>query len=337
MKPHVLALAAVVVAVSTRAAAAPLGVVLRDGGDAALAVARLRGQLADLDVALAIVPGAIEPALAGQLAAAARIAAAHGARVVVWFLPRGGGLAVAIATPDDHRLFVREIPPADPSAVAEAAAVAARGAVRAIEDGGTIGVEVAPTRSAPVRSTPIGLELAVGWQLALDAGADSGAHALVQRTSVTRGPWAAALALTLGPALRHTVAPDVALDVAPGMAVELSRSGATLGVERRAGGFALGAAAGAVVYRRATVATAAGLAATPAATTAAFVAGPELRWRWRPRGSPGGYLGLEAVIGVDVVVGAPDLAISRDGAVASLGRLRTVQPRCAASIVVGLP
>jgi hypothetical protein len=341
MKAHVLALAAAVAAVvSTRAAAAPLVVVLRDGGDAMLAVTRLRGQLADLDVALAIVPGAIEPALAAQLATAARLAAAQDARAVVWFVPRGGGLAVAIATPGDRRLFVREIPAADPSAVAEAAAVAARGALRAIGDGGTIGVEVAPVRlAAPVMAPPpIGLELAIGWQIALDAGADAGAHAVAQRTSVTRGPWAAVLALTLGPALRHAVGPEVAPEVAPGGApdvvIDLSRSSATLGLERRIAGFAIGVSAGAVVYHRTTVEAAPGLAPTPAATTAGFVAGPELRWQWRPRGW---YVGLAVMVGVDVVLGAPELAVARGGAAVPLGHLRAIQPRGSAGIVVGLP
>lgn len=345
MKPHVLALAAAVAAVvSTRAVAAPLVVVLRDGGDTMLAVTRLRGQLADLDIALAIAPGAIEPALAAQLATAARLAAAQDARAVVWFVPRGGGLAVAIATPGDRRLFVREIPAADPSAVAEAAAVAARGALRAIGDGGTIGVEVAPVRvAAPVVAPPpIGLELAIGWQIALDAGADAGAHAVAQRTSVTRGPWAAALALTLGPALRHTVGPGVGSgvgpgvgpDVAPDIVIDLSRSSATLGLERRIAGFAVGASAGAVIYHRTTVETAAGLAPTPAATTAGFVAGPELRWQWRPRGWS---VGIDALVGVDVVLGAPELAIARGGVVSSLAHLRTIQPRCSAGIVMGLP
>jgi hypothetical protein len=340
MKPHVLALAAAVAAVvSTRAVAAPLVVVLRDGGDATLAVTRLRGQLADLDVALAIVPGAIEPALAAQLATAARFAAARDARAVVWFVPRGGGLAVAIATPGDRRLFVREIPAADPSAVAEAAAVAARGALRAIGEGGTIGVEIAPVRvAAPVVAPPIGLELAIGWQIALDAGADAGAHAVAQRTSVTRGPWAAVLALTLGPALRHAVGPGVGPgvgpEVAPEVAIELSRSSATLGLERRIAGFAIGVSAGAVVYHRTTVEAAAGLAPTPAATTVGFIAGPELRWQWRPRGW---YVGLAAMVGLDVVLGAPELAIARGAAVDSLGHLRAIQPRGSAGIVMGLP
>jgi hypothetical protein len=327
MKPCPLAIAAICVAVvSTRATAAPLVVVVREGGDDALAVARLRGQLADLDVALTIAPGAIEPALEVQLASAARLARAGGARAVVWFVARGGGLSVAVATPDDHRLFVREIPPADPSAVAEAAAVAARGAIRALGEGGTIGVEVLPAAAVRAARARFGLELAIGWQVALDAGADAGAHAIAQRTTVARGQWAGALALTLGPALRH--------DAGAGVAIELSRSTAALAIERRLAGFALGVSAGAALYRRATIATSGDLMPTPAATTVAAIAGAELRWRWRPRG---GSLGVDAALGVDVVPGAPEPAIARGGAVEVLGRLRLVQPRISLSIVAGLP
>ena len=327
MKPCTLAIAAIAAAaVSTRASAAPLVVVVREGGGDALAVARLRGQLADLDVALTIAPGAVEPALEVQLASAARLALAGGARAVVWFVARDGGLSVAVATPRDHRLFVREIPAADPSAVAEAAAVAARGAIRALGEGVTIGVEVAPAPAAPaaaVRRT--GLELAIGWQVALDAGADVGAHAIAQRTTLARGPWAGALALTLGPALRH--------DAGGGVAIELSRSTAALAIERRLAGFALGVSAGAALYHRSTVATSGELMPTPAATTVAAVAGAELRWRWRPRGP----VGIDAALGLDVVPGAPEPAVARGAAIEALGRLRLVQPRFSLSIVAGLP
>jgi len=321
----------VIAAVSASAAAAPLVVVVRDAGDAALAIARLRGQLADLEVALAVAPGAVETGLDAQLATAARLAMAKRARAVVWFIVRPGGLAVAIATPDDHRLFLRDIPAADPSAVAEAAAVAVRGAIRAIGDGGTIGVEVAPQAAADRGSARrFGLELAIGWQVALDAGADRGAQAIAQRTAVAWGSWAAALALTVGPSLGRAASTSGT----PGIGVELSRSTAMLGVERRLAGFALGASAGAILYHRTTVETSGGLAPTPAATTTALVLGPELRWRWRPRG---GYLGLDAALGLDAVLGAPELAVARGAAVESLGRLRVLQPRFTLSIVAGLP
>lgn len=329
-----LAIAASALLSAPAARAAPLAVVVRDGGDAALAVTRLRGQLADLDIVLRIAPGPIEPALDAQLAAASRLAAAHGARAVVWFVPRAGGLAVAIATPGDHRLFVREIPAAAASTVAEAAAVAARGALRAIADGGTIGIEVAaprPVPSPPPAPAPdhrLGIAVAVGWQVALDGGADAGAHAVAERTTAGAGPWAAVLALSWGPALRRG-----ASGAAPGLVVDLSRSSAALGVERRFGELGLGVAAGVVLYHRATVATPAELAATPATTTAALVAGPELAWRWRPGG---GAVGAEVTAALDVVVGAPDPAVARGMDVASLGSVHALQPRFMASIFAEL-
>ncbi|HET7506337.1 MAG TPA: hypothetical protein VFK02_35200 [Kofleriaceae bacterium] len=328
---------AMAVAIAAPAAASPLAVVVRDGGDATLAVARLHGQLADLEIDLRIERGPIEPTLDGQLEAAARLAADQGARAVVWFVPRRGGLVVAIATPADHRLFVREIPAAAASTIAEAAAVAARSALRAIADGGTIGVEVpidraapAPAPAAPAPAAParrLGLAIAIGWQVALDGGADAGAHALAGRTTATSGPWGAVLAVSWGPALRRRA------DGAAGVTVDLSRSSAALGVERRFGELALGAAAGVILYHRATIATPADLSATAATTTAAFVAGPELRWQWRPGG---GAIGAAATAGLDLVLGAPDPAIERGMDVASLGALHTLQPRFMASIFAEL-
>jgi len=182
-----------------------------------------------------------------------------------------------------------------------------------------------PVTPSPASRSRLGLELAIGWQLVLDAGADAGAHAIAQRTSLTRGAWAVGIALALGPSLRDAPAPEVA--------VELSRSQAALGVARRFGGLALGASAGAVFYRRTTLATPSGLAPTPASTTTAFVAGPELRWRWRPGG---GYVGIEAAAGLDIVVGAPELAIVRGTTVDSLDQIRTLQPRFGLNIIAGL-
>jgi hypothetical protein len=342
------ALAAVAItAMAARAAAEPMAVVVRDGGDARLAVTRLRGQLADLAVALTIAPGPIEPALEAQLAMASQLAATRGARVVVWFVARGGGLAVAIATPADHRLFVREIPPADPSAVAEAAAIAARGALRAIADGGRIGVEV-PDRELPppaVLGAPspeparvgepargVSVTLAIGWQVALEGGADAGAHAVAQRTTVASGPWGVLLALSWGPALAHAAAPG-----GEPVRIDLSRSSAAVGVDRvfgsRFGELELAAAAGVVVYRRMTTTTPSDLSATPAATTAALVAGPELRWQWRPGGAA---IGIAVAAGLDVVLGAPDLAVARGAEVVSIGAVRTLQPRFMATVFADL-
>jgi hypothetical protein len=316
--------------VATSARADVVRIVVRDGG---LAVSRLRGQLADLDVEVRIAPDALEPTLDAQLATAAHLADAEGARAVVWFVPHDRGIAVAIATPGDHRLFVREIPAADASAVAEAAAVAARGAVRAIMLGGTIGVEVpAATTPPPVEAPPpvaiagehTSLEAALGWQAAVDGGADRGAQALAQRTTIARGAWAASLSLTLGASMHHAAANGVAL--------ELARSGGMLGVERRFGAFAIGVSAGALLYHRTTLSAPDGLVPTPDASTIAFVVGPEVSWRWRE-----GRVGLLATAGLDLVAGAPDPAVDDGGTIESVGHVRAIQPRVSLSIFVRLP
>lgn len=324
--------AATLAIASSSALASPLVVVVR-GSSEDIAVVRLRGQVADLDVELALSPGAIEPALDAQLASAARLAGAEHARVVVWFVARaGGGGAVAIAMPEDHRLFVRELPRAAPSALAEAEAVAARGALQAIAAGGTIGITVEPVAApaapvlapAPPRALEpsLAIEAALGGQVAIDGGADRGAYAIAQRTTLARGAWAGSLALALGlPGTR-----------AGTTEVELARSGGALGIERRFGAFAIALSAGAVIYRRSTVATPADVSATRASTTYAFAAGPELRYRWQPGRLA---IGLELTAGADVVAGAPELAVARGTEIDSLGTLWTVQPRVMLGVFAG--
>jgi hypothetical protein len=315
-----------------------LGVVVREGSRDAVTVTRLRGQLADLEgVAIDIdATDALEPTLEGQLAAAERLGAAHDARVVVWFITRGKKLAVAIATPRDHRLFVREIPPAAESAMAEAAAIAVRGAVRSISLGGTIGIEVKPAEAeaeppiaavavpVPIAATSTKIEAALGWQVAVDGGAGRGAHALVQRTTVARGAWAASLAISLGFPLEWRAANDVTLDVA--------RSGAILGGERRVGGgFALGVGAGALVYHRSTSTAPTGLAPTPSKSTFAFAAVAELLWR----APVSEHVALVAAAGVDVALGAPEAAIARESSLEVVDAIRALQPRASIAVEVG--
>lgn len=326
-----------------RADAERLTVVVRLGARDATIVTRLRGQLADLEgVTLELEPGAgaIEPALDNQLAAAERLGAAHGARVVVWFIPRGKKLVVAIATPRDHRLFVREIPAAAESTMAEAAAIAVRSAVRSIALGGTIGVEVKPAPAGPPatvepaaepavapsapRASSTTLAASLGWQAAFDGGADRGAHAVAQRTTLARGAWAASLTLSLGAPLDWRASSDVVLDV--------SRSGALVGGERRiGGGLALGLGAGALVYHRSTQTAPSGLASTPSNSTVAFTGALEVTWRARIAGS----VGILASAGVDLVAGAPEAAIARAAMVEVVDTIRPVQPRASLALEVG--
>lgn len=312
-----------------------LGVVVRESARDATVVQRVRGQLADISgVAIDIDAGEVEPTLDAQLATAERLGTEHDARVIVWFIARGKQLEVAVATPRDHRLFVREIPAAGESSMAEAAAIAVRSAVRSIALGGTIGVEVKPAvAEEPVVETPVAMpvasksstsiEAALGWQLALDGGASRGAHALVQRTTIAHGPWAASLALTLGVPLEWRAANDVALEV--------SRNGAQVGGERRFGGFAVGVGAGALLYHRSTSTAPGGLAPTPSKSTIAFAAGIEAAWHARITER----VGIVACVGLDLVAGAPEAAISRDAMVEVVDTIRPLQPRASLALEVG--
>jgi hypothetical protein len=301
---------AVVAMMAVVAHADPLHIVVRDGS---LASDRLRGQLADLDVDVQWVDGALEPSLEGQLATAHTLG-----DVVVWFAARDGGIAVAVATPG--RLFVREIPAGDPSEVAEAAAIAARGAIRAIALGGTIGVELPPPPAEksppPPRSPRFRLEAAFGWQVAIDDGAE---QALAQRTTLARGPWGVSLALGAGIATRHDGSTTI----------ELSRSGLMLGAERRFGAFAIGVAAGALRYQRSTIVT--NLVATPDAATYAFVAAPEVSWRLGDR------VGVIGIAGLDVVVGAPDPVVVENGVASPAADVHALQLRVSLSVFARLP
>lgn len=313
-----------------------LGVAVREGPHDAVILERLRGQLADLeDIELTVDASAPEPTLDAQLASAERIASEHGARVVVWFVPRGRAIEVAIATPAEHRLFIREIPPATDSTMAEAAAIAVRFALRAIAAGGTIGIELpvvaphepapAPAPAPPVPATPgFALEASLGWQATLDGGPSPAAQALVQRTSLARGPWAASFALALGVPGTWRPAPDVALDV--------SRSGALLELERRlGGGFAAGLGAGALIYHRSTTAAPSGLAPTPSASTPAFAATAELSWH----AHVARRIGIVVALGVDVVAHAPAASLARDNTVEVAGTIRAAQPRASVAVEIG--
>lgn len=314
-----------------------LGVVVRQGARDETIVQRLRGQVADLnDVTLEIEASEVEPALDGQLATAERLSSEHNARVVVWFVTRGKKLEVAVATPQDHRLFVREIPAAGESSMAEAAAIAVRSAVRSIALGGTIGIEVKPHAPEPVveehvdmppppprpRSTTTNIEVAVGWQVAIDGGADGGAQALVQRTTLARDAWGVSLALSLGLPLAWNAANDVALDV--------SRSGALVGGELRFGSYSVGVGAGALLYHRSTSTAPSGLTPTPSNSTVAFAGAVEGAWHARLTDS----IGLVASIGLDAVAGAPEAAVSRGAMIDTVDTIRPLQPRASIAMEV---
>lgn len=334
--PHLLLAAVLIAAIAAPAAAEPLRVVVRHaGGGDDVAVDRLAGHVVDLDVESIAEEGKLERTLDEQIVAAVALAERHDAAAVVWFRADRRKIVVVVATPRERRVFVREIDAGDPSANAEAAAQAARTAIRAISLGGTIGVEL-PPEAAPVPVPHAALDAPLpdpsprfrwvgggGWQVALDRGADAGAHAAWQRLGVARGAWAFALELSLGPPLRKDTG-DVT--------VELSRGSALAVVEYRRGPFHVGIGAGPVLYHRATVDVGPGLEPTDSSAQVGFGIAPSVRWVLRPGGRS---WGIELAAGLDVVLGAPELAVEQGGMVETLTEIATLQPRIGLGIVVG--
>jgi hypothetical protein len=328
-----------VLGLTAGAAAETLRAVVRVAGKADKeAVRRLRGQIVDLDVEAVEVAGALEKSLDAQIVAAGELAVEHEARAVVWFVPGDDGLSVVVATPDERRVFVRELATGDASADAEAAALAARSALRAIALGGTIGVEVPPDvePEPDVREPDVGRKLpvpgpgpgprwvvAAGWAGARDGGADGGAHGVRLAVDITNGRLTLGAELSVGvPARRDDE-----------IAVDLSRSAAALAAGYARGPVRATLGAGVALYRRATVEVPDDLEATPSAYDAALLVAPSVAWRV----ALSGRVGLELAGGVDVVVGGPELIVDRGGGMTEiLAEIETLQPRVGVALTVEL-
>lgn len=325
-----------------RAAAEPLRALVRvPGPDEEDLLLRLRGQTVDLDVSLIVERRPIEPALSGQLAAAAALAAGHGARVVVWVSadPQGGGRLLCVGEPARGRVLLRSLPrpladPGDRSVAAEGAALVVRSALQALLRGDPVGVPTAslakPPRPSPPRpppSLPAGFFLGAGWQVALDGQSPAGQHALVLHGGLRLK--AISLGLFGAAALPAHLRDDVT-------EVSLSRHGAGVSA---AYAFALsprlrlsvGGALGVLLFQRATLALSPEVTAAPDGLTPAFSAAPEARLIVVLKARPG-LLG-ELVLAADVPIGAPELGYAGPGGGFEVrNRLWPVQPRFGLSI-----
>ncbi|NVJ06106.1 hypothetical protein HUW63_12790 [Myxococcus sp. AM001] len=143
---------------SSSVAAEPWTAVVRVASDEDTALlGRVRGQSSDLPVRLEVSSGApLGGFREGPWLAAERLAGRHQARAVLWFVREGSDVRVQVAEFDSRRLFTRAARlgrspgSLEWSTGAEALALAARSALRAVEAGAPLGdvVEVPPPRQA---------------------------------------------------------------------------------------------------------------------------------------------------------------------------------------------
>lgn len=293
--------------------------------------ARIKGQTADLDAAVATAEGELPPTLDGQIAAA-RVAAAR-ADVVVWFAADANGWIAYIARGD--RVLVRRIGVApgalSRSASNEAVALAVRTALRGFAaSADSEGEGDQGQGSAPVAGLRPWGEL--GGTGLLDGTRSAGQYGVALRGGAARGRWHLGVALAYQPAATIDGA-------SASIKVERQQAGLVAGADLVAPGvpaarwaLALEVAASAARYRRVTTATAAGsgLVPTPAAVTWSPVLSTGLRGARRVASRT--WLALE--LGADVVPRPPQFGVERSGGFDRFASVWALQPRLALSLLV---
>ncbi len=362
-----LAAAVLLVALSsTSMAAEPWTAVARVASEEeASLLARVKGQSSDLAVKLEPSPGApLAGTPASQWREVERLAASHDARAVLWFAREGQTVRVLVAELDGRHLFTREarlgeVPGSlEWSAGAEALALAARSALRAVDAGAPLGVVVPPqehdasvgtpseptarargldvaprevtvwsTTPPPEGAAPMGAWwLSVGGHAALDGYARGGHRGVSLGAGWQPGRWRLRLQLLAGlPARLRDARTEVSL-AQHGASVWAGWPGA---VTRRLDVEA-GVGAGAVGFRRQTSALAPEVEAAPPGMTWALLTGPEVRARWRMAAR----VGVEAAVSAEVLLGRPELRYVIDGNFVSRGDGWAVRPRLHVALVV---
>ncbi len=308
-------------------------------------LSRVQGQTADLDVTLSVADDTLPDDLAAQLSAATRLARERGARVAVWFtldrLADPSNLLVHVADVSSGRVFVRAIAaahgdgantgadvPAVPSATLEAAALVVRGALRALAQGGTIGI-AAPNSTSPSSVLSRGpsapswrVSASVGWQTSIDGLAAFGHHGPAARISGGTGllevgaSFGSALPVTRVDAWTSVQLTRLGFDVWVGAAWTVERQfrfGAHVGV-------------GAVLYFRATAAIDPRATPTPPRVLPSILVSPEVSAAWFPTALRG-RLGVSLTLGADVVPSAPALGYDDGSGFQRFQTLWPVQPR----------
>jgi hypothetical protein len=299
-------------------------------------VSRIEGQTADLAWQIAVEDAAVPPDLAAVRAYETR------ARVVAWFVRTARGYDVSIADLRDRRILTQAVDAPEGEALAESAlyetvAYLFRTTLEALALGGSFGVEMEePARPVEVRppnvevrptiARPRGtarLDGAIGYATAIDGRF---AHAPL----ASLGLWLGSVRLGLGGEVGVPVSDEGAT-----VSIELARHRvhASIGFDLvSAESFSLvaEAQAGAVLYRRATIAARAPLVAAEPETSASPLVSLELRAILWIAGAFGVF--LEA--GADAILLPPVFEVSWGGNALEVGSAWPVAPRLAAGVVL---
>jgi hypothetical protein len=339
----------------------PMRVVVRTTAGDRPFLDRVRGQTADLEVAITPAESnALEPRLSEQLEAGDALAKAHAARVVVWLdasspdAVRAKKVFVYVSEAAAGRILVRVLPVEASSTTLETAALVVRTALRALAAGAEIGLarpELAPAPPPPARaaSTPprrevsapaeptstrsrgVGWIAAVGWQATADGQTD-GHHALAGRfAAVVAGHVELGVRATAG--FTSEITDELAT-------VELARHSIAGLVGWRAPisrsfTLSLGVEAGAAAFHRSTIPRRADVHPTEPRLLASPLIGASGRLEWTP-GFTGGHAGLGLALGADVVPGAPELRYATGGSALPTRSLWVVQPGGMLALVLRL-
>jgi hypothetical protein len=304
---------------------------------------RIEGQVSDLPVSLVRCDSTpLEATLAAQVSRARALARREQVRAVVWVAQGEQQLLVHVAVPDTGRILVRRFDTDGnaSSASMEAGAVAVRTALRAIERGGIIGVQMgaraSPARGEPAaepepaetepadaqapeppEASPWGLRVAVGWQLAMDSESDIGQQALAVQLGLGRPPF------ELGLSASVSVGADLNDELATlRLARHTLQAHGAWSFGRGPWRGTLGASAGVAWFQRSTVARRPSVRPTPEETTASFMFGPRVGVAWMP-----GSVGLSLQVGLDVIPRPPEFVYRRGETERSVHGLWSVQPR----------
>lgn len=297
-------------------------VLVADAADREVA-SRVEGQTSDLDVELVVAArpasSVIDPAVTAR---------GRGARVVVWFERGASSWLVHVAEPAEDRELVRRVAARGEmagSATAEGVALVVRGALRALAEGGSIGVE------ASADAVRRGFA-ALGWRV-VAAGGPPVHHGVGARAGVRAGRWHGAVSTAFFPAVSlDEAAATIEVErwsLAAGVGLEL---GAEPGSASRRWRLGLALDGGAARFERVTTRAEGLLSPTPPES----IWSPTVSGRGQLARRLGGRVWLELTVGAEVLLRAPEFGVASGSTFSVHTRLRPIEPLGALGLLIDL-